>query len=618
MAVRRPHDYGLPNGATKKHDDPQEISWTPSRPMRRCLATFRKRRIALALAVAWLLYLFFRHMPTDLLPASQRFDPRFGNPIAGTQQVAAREEFDGPVRFFGLAPSLRSFAKEPLDGSNVLFALASAHSASQVVTAACAMAAQNRSRVHLAVMGRDDILFEKVLELNAIDLSDCPVRWHDAQVDFSKQSSPLRLARGVRGSFGHIQRALSLHAVFFDDSKREEDYLRSEIAKAAADLNVAAIKLPSAESWMLGLSGVSLRWWNQIEVDIVIKVLPETAGSLMRLMRSLQSADYGGLPLPRIILDLPPRTDAHILENLERFIWPVGTTPAESRISIRRRVDDNTISRAVASVQVIESFYPVNAESSHVLVLDPAVEVAPNYFQLLFYLVLEYRYSRSAHGLANRLMGVSLLEAAIDSHDQGSLVISQSLHGQAMLFFGDKWAELHEYTSLRLMADPTLSKSVDADRSDETSKVNWMTLATEMMRAQGYVTLFPSVGTQVLPLAAVHRELHDAPGDLLDLPAAVSDLDLSTEDGVLTADSGKSTSAQEPRELSRASLLKMLQHEQNGLDALPLYSYSGKPIQRATLREQASKYAELLSVNVGGCSPSQAERPPGDLGLLFC
>lgn len=627
MAIRRPYEYGLPDGAAKRHDDPQVTRWTLASQMRRCSGTLRRRRIVLALLAVWLLYLFIKNIPTDLTPVRDRFDSRYGHlgfpaqPSSAHPYKSLEEEYDGPVRFFKLGPSLRTFLSEPADQSNVLFAFANIHSASAVVTAACTMAAHNRSRVHVATLGKEDVALEHVLQINGISLADCPVRWHNAQVDFAAQSSSLRLARGIQGAFGHMQRALSLNAVFFDDSRREEDYMRSALAKAARTAGVAAIQLPLAESWMLALGGNSLRYWKKLQIDIIIRVQPESAGSLIRLLRGLQSADYGELSLPRIVLDLPPRTDPHILEHIQGFVWPPGSPTAESKLIIRHRVDDNVLSHGAASVQAVESFYPIDPDSSHLLVLSPSVELARNFYQLLVYLVLEYRYSQPAAGLADNLMGVSLLNTLQESDRNDPVVLSQSLHGEAALFFGDKWAEMHQYLSLRLMADPQLSSVVEPDRLTDKQEATWVKLATEMMRAQGYVMLYPRASDNGSALAVLHTELQQPPEEQPDQePAPTEVLDLGTEKGALTAKVIESEFALGARALSRASLLTLLNSDQSRvapLHHIPLISHQGKPIDTRTLQAQAIAYARQLAVNVGGCPPSQPVEP-GDLGLLFC
>lgn len=633
MATRRPHDPGL--GVSKKYDDPTAAPAAYSDRMLRCLGTFRRRRILLALLTVWLLYVFFKNMPTDLVPVNQRLDSRYGRlggaPTPGlasdsrtSPHGSQDEQYDGPVRFFNLASSLRPFLVDSPSQSNVLFAFASLSSASAVVTAACTMAAQNRSVVHVAATGIHEITLDQVLKVNRIQVTDCPVHWHDAQVDFAAESSAARLTKGAEGSFGHIHRALSLQAVFFDDGHHEEDYLQAGVTKAAKRSGVAAIRLPDADSWVLALSGSSLRWWNRLQVDIVIRAQPESAGSLLRLMRSLRAADYGGLPLPRIVLDLPPRTDPHIFENLQGFIWPPGSPPAESKLAIRRRVEDKALSPAAASIQVVESFYPMAPESSHVLVLSPAVEVARNYYQLLIYLILEYRYGASADVVGDNLMGIELLNSQHLTSDQEPVVLSQALHADAALFFGDKWAEMHEYLSIRLVTDPQLSKSVDPADGPLAADAGptWARLAEEMMRALGYAMLVPQVSNTDSPLAVLHSELYQVPEERRNQEAPSAEtIDLGMEKDVLTAQKSKSASAAEGQPLSRASLLSLLDHGSSParleLDKVPLYSHKGEVVDMKTFREDSARYAKQLSVDVGGCAASQGGQP-GSLESLFC
>ncbi|ETN44831.1 uncharacterized protein HMPREF1541_09706 [Cyphellophora europaea CBS 101466] len=607
--------------------------------MLRFLGPFRRRRIVFGILATWLLYLFFKHMPTDLVPVNQRFDSRYGRlggrpgqgPVSGSSHTShhdIEDEYDGPVRFFGLAPSLRPFFNEPpAHKASVLFAFASLRSASPIVAAACSMAVQNRSTVHVAAMGKEEVTKEQVLKINRIVPGDCPVYWHPAQVDFATQSSPSRLSRGVEGALSHIHRALAPRAVLFDDSQREDDYLRQGLSKAAESYGVTSIQIPHHESWLLDLDANALSWWDKIQVDIVIRVQPESAGSLLRLLRSLRSADYGGLPLPRIVIDLPARTDMHVLEHLRRFVWPPRSPTAESKLTLRHRVDDKSLSPAAAALQAIESFYPVDPTSSHVLVLSPEVELSKNYYQLLLYLLLEYKYGEPAAIMGDGLMGISLLGFADSMTEHRPFVLSQSLQTNAALFFGDQWAEMHQYLSMRLTVDPQLSKEAETETeaAGSASLPTWAKLASEMMRAQGYTMLYPHLRSVDSPLAALHTELPSTSEEENDeVPAVMTTLELGAEKDFLTAQSSKTDRAAEARTLSRASLLSFLGRG-NGQDdslapareQLPLYSHQGKLIDMKTLAEQASLFAKQLSTTVGQCPNDQAGQS-GNLESLFC
>ncbi len=71
----------------------------------------------LGLLATWLLYLFFKNMPTDLPPVSERYDRRFGRLLPGLPgphawqtaddgQDAGEDTYEGPIKFNHLEPTV--------------------------------------------------------------------------------------------------------------------------------------------------------------------------------------------------------------------------------------------------------------------------------------------------------------------------------------------------------------------------------------------------------------------------------------------------------------------------------------------------------------------------------
>ena len=630
MASRRHPDYDLHESARKKNDDRAQTRsrWIPS--TLGALYNIRKRRILLAVLCIWLLYEFVKHIPTDVLPVAQRVDSRYGRlgvPVFGEDEVAqlntytgqpSAQEYDGPIRYFDLAQSLQTFTSGMISQNAVLFAFAHPRSASEVLAAACTMASQKRAVVHVASMGREVVRLDAVLKVSNILASDCPVHWHDAQIDFATQSSTSRLAKGVEGAFSHLYRLLGVQAVFWDNTGREHDYLRSSIVRSAKHYAVAHIPVPTRDAWMLSLDPSSLREWNNLQVDIVIRAHAESSGSLLRLLRSIQKADYGGLPHPRIVLELPPRTDTAVLECLTTFVWPPRSRPSESKLLIRRRIDDRPLRSSVTALQMIESFYPATA-SSHVLVLSPEAEVTTNFYQLLAYLILEFRHSQKAMFSRDGMMGISLSGLTRATSASDSVRLSQILEGKAELFFGDKWAELQQYSSLRFAADPSLAKIVDTGTSGNGAA--WTTLATELLRSQGYSMLQLTARTDGSPVAVVHEDLLPLSEEGFNESDSTPDtIDLKIDGSTLTAET-RSTHKAETQLMSKASVMSSLPENAwfTSSEALLIYDADSRPVHRNEIFEQARKYARQLAATVGGCSEHSASMAqPGDLESLFC
>ena len=182
-------DYRSRNGAIPI----QLWSWMTSNPAPR----MRKKRVALALIALLLLYLFFKNIPTDLGPVSERYDAGipdqayhgmpFSNPDAPTgppprsavKSAAEDHFFNGQIRFYSLAASLQGIARTMgyrEVNKNVLFAAADLKSVSRLMPMACEMARWNRNTVHFVFMGRDDLSVKDIHIVNGI--SECGVYWH--------------------------------------------------------------------------------------------------------------------------------------------------------------------------------------------------------------------------------------------------------------------------------------------------------------------------------------------------------------------------------------------------------------------------------------------------------
>src|SRR2546421_86561 len=129
--------------------------------------------------------------------------------------------------------------------------------------------------------------------------------------------------------------------------------------------------------------------WNAITIDIVVQPPPESSGSLIRLLKSLQQADYFGSPPPRLSIDLPAKVDRATLQFLDHFEWPPkredSMEPHIKQLTVRHRISRQHISSEEASVRFLESFYPLSPEKSHVLVLSPQTELSPLYYHYLKY-----------------------------------------------------------------------------------------------------------------------------------------------------------------------------------------------------------------------------------------
>lgn len=166
----------------------------------------RPRRIVILIVVCVIVYQFFKHMPTDLTPAAERYNPTatklrpprpaspggsfqspavpinekgklFGSKILET--LDQEEPLGDKIKFDNLAQSLPS-QKYPKDQASnaVLFAGSSLRSISDLLPLACEMARTKLNGVHLVLLGKDEVSIEGIKQVNGISDQECPMTWH--------------------------------------------------------------------------------------------------------------------------------------------------------------------------------------------------------------------------------------------------------------------------------------------------------------------------------------------------------------------------------------------------------------------------------------------------------
>lgn len=169
--------------------------WAPVRPSPRKTL----KRVALALAIGFAVYLFVHNIPTDL-PVRDRRRPVYKhgdidtiNPFqlppksrpppknyAGHEEELAAQSYNEPVMFLELAESLHAIASTrggSLTNKNVLFAASSLKSAAALLPVACRMGSELRNYVHFALMSRSEIDMDELRAVNGVDES-CHVIFH--------------------------------------------------------------------------------------------------------------------------------------------------------------------------------------------------------------------------------------------------------------------------------------------------------------------------------------------------------------------------------------------------------------------------------------------------------
>lgn len=416
------------------------------------------------------------------------------------------------------------------------------------------------------------------------------------------------------------------------DSEAEEPLFLQSIRDSSAKgvISAAVIELPAqAEErmgWLAMLDASSLLAWNRLSMDILIHTHTDASGSLIRLLKSLSLADFTGSPVPHLTIELPGNIDPPTTQFLRDFQWPPRSarSPASpNQLTLRHRITTHGVSEEESSVRFLEGFWPSNPLLSHVLVLSPQAELSPNFFHYLRMAVLEYRYSNNARGRSwdQRLFGISLDlpsthlsgsgsftppvrlptdESAPGLSDGPTPFIWQAPNSNAMLFTGERWAELHQFVSQSLQVQhsaatppPLLSEKIVSKNYPA-----WMEHALRLCRVRGYWTVYPSPELAT-NLATIHADLYRQPEEYEnDGPAARQE----DEDEVV---------------IHRATLLDSLPNKGQlvGFDDMPLLSWDGSRSKLEGFDEASALYAKQFRQTVGGCGDESAT---SDSTSLFC
>ena len=640
----------------KKNDDHRPVDGAMAGSTLRTWRGPRRKRILIGIAALYLLYLFVKYIPTDVPPVSKRIDTRFGAPYNNANpqtplspqgppprstKPSIEHYFDGPIKFYELAASLGYGMGQSKISRNVLFAASNLKSASHIVPLACDMSKQNRNRVHFAIMGRDKISIEDIKQLNEISEADCSVQWHDARPDYATWSSDFRMGVSVRAALGHINKSMRPQVLLTDTSTREDAFFSKAIKDKSNELGLTAIELPSNAienlPWLAKLDSGALSAINSLEIDILVHAQPESSGSLLRLLKSLENADYGGFPYPKLTIELPPNTDQPTADFLKDFRWPPESRGADSKLTVRHRVNPARLTPMEASIHSIESFYPAQAANSHVLVLTSQAELSQSYYHYLIFSLLEYKYSASALFTAEKLLGISLELPTLQLDGRtpfipppedevthtSPLFLWQAPNSNAALYFGDKWVEFHSFLSNRFAVQPAAAKYQPQAKFVSEKYPAWTEYLLELMWARGYSVLYPSFASHdASALVTVHNDLYQVPEEFMTSKSSASQsLDskfphnLVDSDGTLTAQSEIDAVLQveNPTKAVTSSILTLLfpgftsSLDYSGAFALPsltslrLLSYTGGSISQSGSLDLAQTYAEKFRLEYGGC-----------------
>ncbi|KAI1503865.1 hypothetical protein F5X99DRAFT_373675 [Biscogniauxia marginata] len=630
-------------------------NWHPARvPPRRSL-----KRLGLALLAIVGIFLFFKNIPIlgpDVRMRRPHYAypetpanvphrrPSFGDPrtAPNTQVSSVERTFNGPVKFPELAPTLHAITGtrgSMVINRNVLFAASSLKSAATLLPIACQMAMELKSYVHFALMSRSDIKLSELRSINGIGDS-CQIIFHDARPDYAPISIDERMEHSVFRAFHHINTYMHPQAIIVDGSDDEDLFFSRASRHHARASQSTLIELPQRSTksltWMTKLDSAALRMWDKNQIDILVQARAGASGSLIRLLKSLNAADYPSSSVPHLTIELPHDIDPPTKQFLETFLWPPVhvNNPTHARyLTLRHRIPDQRMTEEESSIRFLESFWPAHPQHSHVLILSPRAEVSPNFFHYLKYSLLEYRYSTVStyQQWARRLFGISLdqplqllngedsfappsLLKAASSEDGTEAEIStpflwQAPTSNAVLLIGEKWMELHDFVSRSLVAKRE-SENVPALLSEKvvsTQHPSWLEHALRLCRARGYWMLYPGED-MAQNLATVHSELYHYPEEY-------AEEEKSTP---LLSDDASDEEAEDVRQriqsgseipLAPISLVESLPNDGNlrPFGDLPLVTWDGRPTDAGELKSLAAEYAAEFREKVGGCDAKSNE-----------
>lgn len=177
----------------------------------------------------------------------------------------------------------------------------------------------------------------------------------------------------------------------------------------------------------------------------------------------------------------------------------------------------------------------------------------------------------------------------------------QAPSSDAILFMGDRWAELHGFVSQILEKQQSRTDTPAMLAKKDVSKEHpaWLEYMLQLCRLRGYVTLYPSSETASTILGS-HSDLNNTPEEYLD----------DDDEGVQKDIEDQATLAFDPT--SQVDMLVTLPNKGDlpPLSDLPLLSWDGKSRTRDEMEAVSRELSRQFRKEVGQCS--EADMPDDD------
>lgn len=389
----------------------------------------------------------------------------------------------------------------------------------------------------------------------------------------------------------------------------------------------------------------------------MIHAPPKSSGCLIRLLKSIESADYFGARRPHLTIELPAEVDQPTVDYLENLVWPPldwSGAPHASQVTVRHRIPRNGPTPGEASSHLIESFYPTRPKDSHVLLISPQAELSSIYYHYAMYHLLEYKYSTFGERTheAKNLMGFTLelpstylnettpLEppvlAPADAKRSSREVqeptpfLWQAPNSNAALYFGEKWIELHSFLSARIyIQDPHLpahQRPPPRKKVVSESYPSWMEYFQELMRVRGYFLLYPHFPDSDDAIVTIHEELRQPPEEFSkkrSRPSIADPPKLDPNEPFVTNPSAFEPILPPSPEVALLvkNLIALLPYSGDlpQITKLPILSHEGNILSRPDAIAVAHKFTDEFRDEIGRCDGnSRVVVEPMSAKDLFC
>lgn len=352
----------------------------------------------------------------------------------------------------------------------------------------------------------------------------------------------------------------------------------------------------------------------------------------MRLLDSLKKADFFSSAPPRLTIELPHIIEQPTKKYLEKFAWPPhADANTGSLLTLHHRIPQKDLTADENAIRMLESFWPADPFTSHVLVLSPQSDLSPLFFHYLKYAILEYRHSATTAATDSNLLGISLDLPATYLNDSTKFeppfntitndndipnsvtpFLWQAPNSNAQLYFGDKWVELHDFVA-QLFASPSpLPKKLVSK-----AYPSWLEHVLKLVRVRGYWTLYPNFPNHD-SLSTLHTDLYKPPEEY---SQAIKEEE--AQKGELTADPADHKILKYTETtLIKTPLLSILPKRGvlPSIKDMPLLSWDGQHSTMDAYWQSAIDYVLQFKRDIGGCNPEAADKPryAQSAADLFC